>query len=74
MIRFGTPLSRTLTRCRFGNQRRFVILWACETLLPAIGFLPHTLHILAIANFSPSTKVSEYIIYSAEDKSFLLPN
>jgi hypothetical protein len=39
--------------CKFGSKRRFVLLFACETLLPDIGFLPVTWHLLATVLFLP---------------------
>ena len=45
-----SPFSSTiLTVWRFGNHRRFVLLWAWLTLLPVAGPFPHTLHTRAIS-------------------------
>jgi hypothetical protein len=42
-----------LTLFKFGSQRRLVLLWACETLLPVSGPFPQIWHTLAMFN-SPS--------------------
>src|SRR5580698_2149577 len=42
------PRSSIRTACRFGSQRRLVLFIAWLTLLPAIGPLPQTSHLLAI--------------------------
>ncbi len=42
------PLTTARTRCRFGFQRRFVKLWACEIRCPKRGPFPHISHIFAI--------------------------
>jgi len=34
--------TQNLRRCRFGMNRRRVLLWACETLLPIMGIFPVT--------------------------------
>jgi hypothetical protein len=39
--RFTEPFSTILTRCKFGSQRRLVLLFAWLTLLPTAGRLPH---------------------------------
>jgi hypothetical protein len=39
--RFTAPPSTILTACKFGSQRRFVLLFAWLTLLPTEGLLPH---------------------------------
>src|SRR5436189_173743 len=40
--------SWTRIDCRFGSKRRRVLLFACETLFPNCGPLPHTSHRFAI--------------------------
>jgi hypothetical protein len=40
--------SWTRTGCKLGLKRRRVLLFACETLFPNCGPLPHTSHRLAI--------------------------
>ncbi len=50
------PASTVLTRCRFGNQRRLVLLWAWLTLLPVAGPLPQISHLRAIV-LSPQTDI-----------------
>ena len=42
------PLVAILTRCKFGSQRRLVLLWAWLTLLPVTGPLPHISHFFAM--------------------------
>src|SRR3984885_7739025 len=42
------PRSSIRTACKFGSQRRLVLFIAWLTLLPAIGPLPQTSHLLAI--------------------------
>src|SRR6185312_10074414 len=53
MVRMPLEETRRLTKrfslssqkrwvCRFGSQRRRVLLFACETLLPVVGALPVT--------------------------------
>ncbi len=37
--------------CKFGSKRLLVLLLACETLLPDIGFLPVTAQTFAMVNF-----------------------
>jgi hypothetical protein len=53
------PFTLALTVCRFGYQRRFVLLFAWLTLLPTIGFLPHISQTLDIVLF-PSLGESLY--------------
>jgi len=40
--------SWTRIDCRFGSNRRRVLLLACETLFPNCGPLPQTSHLFAI--------------------------
>jgi hypothetical protein len=41
LARWLLPLLVTiLTLFKFGSQRRLVLLWACETLLPVSGPFP----------------------------------
>src|SRR5688572_7970714 len=48
-IRLLPPFgSWTRTGCKFGLKRRRVLLFACETLLPNCGPLPHISHRWAI--------------------------
>ena len=45
---FGLPSTTARTLWMLGSHRRLVRLWACETLLPVIGPLPHISHRCAI--------------------------
>src|ERR1035438_9772405 len=47
-MRFGAPLTRAFTACRFTFQRRRVTLCAWEMLLPNCGPFPQTSHTCAI--------------------------
>lgn len=53
-IRLGPSSVIVRTRCRFGNQRRFVCRSDALILLPVLGLFPHKVHILdnLIASFS----------------------
>src|SRR5262249_31578913 len=54
---FTVPSRFARTRCRFGFQRRLVLLLAWLTLLPTEGPLPQTLQILAIVVCSQGTVI-----------------
>ena len=43
-MRFTVLPTLARTRCRLMFQRRRVMLWAWETLLPVSGFLPQMSH------------------------------
>ena len=47
--RFTEPATLARTRCRFGNQQRFVLLFAWLTLLPTAGPFPQIPHLWATA-------------------------
>ena len=42
--------TQNLCDCRLGRKRRRVLLFACETLFPATGFLPVTWHTRDMVN------------------------
>src|SRR5262245_23093125 len=47
-MRRVAPLTRALTVCRFGLNRRGPTLWACETVRPTAGLFPQTSQRLAM--------------------------
>src|SRR3977135_640242 len=51
-MRLLPPLTWALTGWRFTFQRRRVVLWACEMLLPNCGPLPQRSHFCAITKYS----------------------
>ena len=55
-MRWLLPLTLALTACRLGFQRRRVVLWAWEMLLPNCGPLPQSSHFCAmwVLRFSSS--------------------
>src|SRR5262249_4114938 len=48
LSRFTVPCTFARTCCKFGNQRRFVLLLAWLTLFPTEGRLPHNSQTRAI--------------------------
>src|SRR5690348_7696295 len=52
--------TQNLRSCRFGSQRRLVLLLACDTLLPLRTLLPVTWHTRAMMLSSDSAWPAEY--------------
>src|SRR5580658_9522281 len=68
MMRLCAPATTARTRCRFGSQRRRVLLLAWLTLLPDCGPLPQTEHSLAIPTPSSNTKFDAETFSIAEER------
>src|SRR4029077_8577420 len=55
-MRLLPPLTWALTGWRFTFQRRRVVLWACEMLLPNCGPLPQRSHLCAMTCSDPESQ------------------
>src|SRR5580693_9204412 len=60
-MRLLPPETWALTDCRLTFQRRRVVLWACEMLLPNCGPLPQRSHFCAMtcSDFQCQSRVAE---------------